>query len=500
MERWKQMLQGLTVLAFLHVPFVHAGSPIQTVTNVNDSGPGSLRAAINAANANGVGGAIITFDIGSSCGPRIIQLLTPLPELQQEVHVLGYNQPGASPNSMPAGILEDNAVLCIILDGASSGIADGFIVPAGVADAVKAEISGIAFSGFSHAAINLRGGSHHVVIGVRTGGTFENYALQTGGYGVILAAGVHDAQIGGDSAERNVFAGLQQNAVYIASSNGVSSAAHDNTVSNNVMGVVNDGVNSTPAANLGSNIAIGGYGNTIFLNFLYYSGSSGLHLSNQDCYANLLSANFTAYSFGDGILVDDGAHSNTMLYNVVFDNGGAGVRVINGRANSIRRNGLFDNTSLGIDLAGAGVTVNDNDSTPPSPDYANRGQNFPVINSASGGHHAGNVTFTLTSTPGDYDIDITALSYCDGSGYGEGDVGLSYRNQVTGRVTLPLVVDNGQSTATFTLPVTTHSMVFGNGTSITATATDAAGNTSEFSACVPYSDDGIFDDDFEVHE
>ena len=51
-----------------------------------------------------------------------------------------------------------------------------------------------------------------------------------------------------------------------------------------------------------------------------------------------------------------------------------------------------------------------------------------------------------------------------------------------------------QTTATFNLPITGY---FLNGlTTITATATDSAGNTSEFSQCIFYVDDTLFEDGF----
>lgn len=64
------------------------------VTNTNDSGLGSLRQAILDANAAS-NLNYIHFDIGSSCGPRIINLASPLPQITQSVVIDGYTNRAA---------------------------------------------------------------------------------------------------------------------------------------------------------------------------------------------------------------------------------------------------------------------------------------------------------------------------------------------------------------------------------------------------------------------
>ena len=299
-----------------------AGSPIQTVTNANDSGAGSLRAAINAANGNGSGGAIITFAIGNACGPSVIHLLSPLPDLQQETHILGYNQPGASPNSSNESD-SDNAVICLILDGGTNSVSDALTVPASVANSVKTEIRGIAFSGFSHSAVNLRGGSQHIVGGIRTGGSVGGFALEPNGYGVILGPGVFNSNVGDtDAASLNLLGDLTNTAIYVDSSTASSNAAHGNTITNNVIGYyVTDNDNTViQLPNGGSGMAIGGYNNTITRNLVFYSGAAGIHLSNTDSHGNTVEFNDFGSNLTDGVLVDDDAHDNYFYGNVVFDN------------------------------------------------------------------------------------------------------------------------------------------------------------------------------------
>src|ERR1700728_451050 len=64
------------------------------VTSTSDSGPGSLRKAIGAANS-AAGTGVITFNIPGSA-PHVIQPLSPLPALTSPATLDGYTQPGAA--------------------------------------------------------------------------------------------------------------------------------------------------------------------------------------------------------------------------------------------------------------------------------------------------------------------------------------------------------------------------------------------------------------------
>ena len=76
------------------------------VTNPGDSGAGSLRAAIQGANASS-GTNFILFNLPAP-GPFIISPVTPLPIIARTVVIDGYSQPGALTNVLPDG---DNAVI-----------------------------------------------------------------------------------------------------------------------------------------------------------------------------------------------------------------------------------------------------------------------------------------------------------------------------------------------------------------------------------------------------
>jgi hypothetical protein len=118
-----------------------------TVSNTNDTGPGSLRQAILDANAN-PGADDIIFNITGS-GPFMI---TPgsggLPSIDEEVIIAGYTQPGAVPGSMATRVIQ------IVLSGVSAGAgASGLTV-----NANNVVISGFAIHSFGRDGINVLNG------------------------------------------------------------------------------------------------------------------------------------------------------------------------------------------------------------------------------------------------------------------------------------------------------------------------------------------------------
>lgn len=161
--------------------------------------------------------------------------------------------------------------------------------------------------------------------------------------------------------------------------------------------------------------------------------------------------------------------------NHIAYNQGAGIRV-EGPAinNSIRANRIHDNGSgpgdfLGIDLvSGAMVTPNDPGDSDEGP---NRVQNYPVLLNASASASTLTMDGHLNSAPDStFTIDFYGNAACDPSGYGEGETWLGQ---------LPVNTDaSGNVWFVVNLPVS-----LAPGQVVTATATDSAGNTSEFSAC-----------------
>jgi len=471
-------------------------SVIQTVTNTNDSGVGSLRAAIAGANANGSSGAIILFNIGSTCGPNVIHLQTALPSTTAETHIIGFSQPGSSANTLDDG---DNSNVCIILDGDTHQIADGFTVAANAADSAALSVNGIAFSGFTHAALNLRGGVGHFVNGIRTGGAVNGVQLANVGYGIILGPGVHGATIGSsDAGARNVIGGVFSNAINIDGPGASSGPANHNQVINNYIGVYYTAGTTVLASPAGSSdISVAGYSNTIENNVLGYAMGQAIHLTGSDAHDNIVSKNLIGVDFGNtsianasGVLIDGGAHFNHVTNDTIENNTAAGVSILGASVmNNVEGTIFAGNGGLAIDLGGDGVTANDNDSL--AVNQPNRKQNFPTIDTAIGENFLGHVRGSVFSTPGDYSIQIFASPSCDASGNGEGaELVGSGTTTIDGHILV-----QGQGPGDFDIPVV--GIFVGGFTHITATATDENGSTSEFSPCFDYTNDQIFRNGFD---
>ncbi|HEX2268737.1 MAG TPA: Calx-beta domain-containing protein, partial [Pyrinomonadaceae bacterium] len=144
-----------------------------------------------------------------------------------------------------------------------------------------------------------------------------------------------------------------------------------------------------------------------------------------------------------------------------------GITISTGTGNSIRRNFIFSNHGLGIDLGVNGVTANDvNDGDT----GGNHLQNFPVITGTISTSNSMTIQGTLKSIPNTtFEIDFFSNSAVDPSGNGEGAQFINSTSVTTN--------GNGDATINATFPVSLPA-----GRVITATASDPNGNTSEFSA------------------
>jgi hypothetical protein len=125
------------------------------------------------------------------------------------------------------------------------------------------------------------------------------------------------------------------------------------------------------------------------------------------------------------------------------------------------------------------VTPNDADD----PDIgSNNLQNFPALTSVIGGLFVEGTLDSVASS--DFILDFYASPVCDPSGNGEGETFLGSEFVTTDA--------NGDVVFTAYLAGSLQ-----DGWSVTATATDVDGSTSEFSSCFSYVSDVIFADGFE---
>jgi titin len=285
-----------------------------TVTNVNDSGPGSLRQAI--VNANGSTGNTIAFDIPGS-GVHTITPLTPLPALMSAGTTLnGYTQPGASANTLAVG---DNAVLLIELDGSAAGTgADGLDVTGG-----GCTVRGLVINRFTGNGIGLSAAGHDVVAGNFLGtdptgtvaeGNGNTSGLNFPGYGVYVASDSPSDVIGGTTpAARNLLSGNVDGGAALVSTGGALQGNYVGTDVTGLKALPNQGVGIDLLAD-GNTVggATAGAGNVISGNAAPSGGVGGYGIAVG---GNPQSTATPPRSFVQGNLIGLGADGATMVGN-----------------------------------------------------------------------------------------------------------------------------------------------------------------------------------------
>jgi hypothetical protein len=184
---------------------------------------------------------------------------------------------------------------------------------------------------------------------------------------------------------------------------------------------------------------------------------------------------------GDGVVIDDATgviiggigagQGNTIAYN---DRNGIVVIGDASTGNTIRGNSIYANGGIGIDLGNDDVTPNDDGDTtreplvwPDEDKGPNELQNSPDLTSAANGNTT-RVSGQLRSEPDStFTIDFYANAVADPTEFGEGQRWLGFIE-----VTTDTLGVTGFSTVVADAVVDEY---------ITATATNAAGSTSEFS-------------------
>jgi hypothetical protein len=499
------------------------------------TGDCTLRDAITFADTGT--GDTIDFNIPGCGGVCTITVTGALPDITKAVVIDGYSQPGAAVNTLADG---DNAVLLIqvsggggltingtggstieglVLNGTVAGIVvfggDGNHIvgdfigtnPVGTAG-VGAGSNGVfvlssnnTIGGTSPADRNVISGvtggngiqigsalaSNNVVIGNFIGTNAAGTAAIGNGTGISTQGA--STTIGGTaSGAGNLISGNQSPGI---SSSGPNALIEGNRIGIDSTGLValGNGIGVTIAGGNATGTHLGGTavgaGNVIVANKLNGVVLSTSGVTVEGNFIGTDASGAAIVGFGNGqfgaftaILVN--GNNNVIggtaagAGNVIAHNFGNGVTVTGttSSGNTIRGNSIFDNNAtagapgLGIHLgSGMAVTANDACDADTGP---NGMQNYPAVTSASAG--GGNLTIggTLDSTAsGLYQIDLY-LTSCEPSGYGEGQ---HYLGSTTAST-------DGSCHGSFnaTLPIV------GSGRSVTATATDASGNTSEFSA------------------
>jgi hypothetical protein len=295
--------------------------------------------------------------------------------------------------------------------------------------------------------------------------------------------------------------------------------AIDTGASNNTIGGTTTGAGNVISGNTTDGVLLSGSGTTgnqVLTNFIGTTADGSTALGNgtgvaiaagasSNTIGGVQAGNVVSGNTGDGVLItDSGTTGNRVLANLIgttaanvhpLGNGGNGVNIEAGASNNViggaapgniiafnrlagvvvagsattgdtlSLNSIYANSALGIDLGADGVTPN----TPLGPHTGpNALQNYPVLTPYT---TAGTVTGTLNSTPSTtFRLEFFANATPDASGHGQGRDYLGYATVTTDT--------NGN--ASFT---SSYTSIAGE-PFVSATATDAAGNTSEFSATV----------------
>jgi trimeric autotransporter adhesin len=334
------------------------------VTNSNNSGAGSLRAAVESANAN-PGPDTITFEIPDPAQQIVLQSSL---NITEEVIIDGFTQEGAQPNTLATG---SNATLKIEVDG--SGIASGgtFVI-----NADRVILRGLAINNGKEIGVVYSTGDFGRIEGCYVGTNLTGTVADgNNSHGIFTGVETKGITIGGALAS-------QRNIVSSNNTHGMRLRGDDAMIMGNIVG--SDATGTLPLPNGANGISIEGENVSV--------GHDGLSHTGH---------NVAAFNVEDGIAVSSSTRGVTILGNSVFENG-----------------------DLGIDLSVSeepGVTPNDNDD---ADDGANRLQNFPEISevTTTGGSTTVEGTLDVPSgvTDGEYSIRMYSSPNCDESGHGEG--------------------------------------------------------------------------------
>ncbi len=318
------------------------------MSNINDSGAGSLRQAILDANGNGSGVTdTISFSIGT--GAVTIQPTSALPTITTPVVIDGTTQPGFA----SAPIVE--------LDGSSAGASiTGLDVTAG-----SSTIRGLVINRFTGNGIRLATAGNNLVagnyIGTDTAGTS---ARANGQVGIAINNSSNNNTIGGLlTADRNLIAGNSSHGISIASS------ASGTLIRGNWIGL--SGTGTLSLSNGGSGIVINGPSNTVggtltgARNVISGNTNFGVQISGAAAQNNLLQGNWIGLNATgsaavpntiDGVRLESSATNNLVggtasgAGNVVSGNGARGLNFAS--ANNVAEGNFIGTDPTGLTAIG----------------------------------------------------------------------------------------------------------------------------------------------------
>ncbi len=495
-----------------------------TVINTGDAGQGigqqgDLRFCLTAANNNSGGVNTINFNIAPS-GVQTINILSPLPIVSGTVILNATTEPSYAGTPL------------VVLNGShESGGSDGLVINAG--PTAGCFVRGLCIQGFQFNGLTLEGTGHTSVEGCFLGtDATGTVAVPNGASG--LADFENDATIGGtQNIDRNLLSGNLASGLVLDGAGGSAGSADHNLVENNYIGtdvtgtkplpnqadgvfllnhaeqntIGNVGINgrNVISGNAGRGVEIDSPFNRVQNNYIGTDASGGMAVGNafegvgvfsngntiggtgSGAQGNLISGNL-----GEGVNV--GGSKNVIQANLTgtnaagtsgLGNGISGVAVFNvsnntiggtaagqantiafnahdgvqlsqGHGNAVLQDAIFGNGNLGIELQKG----------------ANHRQAAPKLTSAITSGSSITIAGTLTSAAlATFTLDFFA-NPVDGP-----------KHHAQGQTFLGAATVTTDSTGTVSFSET-FSVAVPAGQFITATATDAANDTSAFSLSV----------------
>ena len=350
----------------------------------------------------------------------------------------------------------------------------------------------------SHTGSNVIGG---------TGSGAQNVVSGNGAGGIFITSGIMDVVAGN-------YVGVNPTGGVAIPNGGAGVETQDSTA--NTIGGTAAGAGNLISGNSGSGIlvlndsAMVVQGNLVGTDFngsspIPNSGSAGLEVSQSESNTiggttpgatnlfsgndgdgvivegsgstgNLISGNQMVHDL-TGVLIENSASQNTIggttagSGNIIVLNQGDGIEVGSSATDTtiddaLLGNSIYANNGLGIDLGSDGVTLNDSSGhTGP-----NLFQDFPVLSSVFTTDGVTHIQGTISAAPStEYYLEFFSNPTSDPSGYGQGQTFLTSTTVTTG----------SDGSGAFLVPTPSPLTV---GESVSSTATDPSGNTSEFSA------------------